>query len=398
MNTATPPKPQRWSWRQAKHRLAHSIKLRLVLVFLLLAAAMTFVFITGAQKAFSLGWREAARPLLMDYVNRLTADISPDAHSPPNVERAQAITQRLPLTIDIAGPQVNWQSHPGHKRAGWQRDGATPDNAPSRHNNWGGSKDWPTLLTRTTADGHTIEFGINEEVFERRPRLVGYALAALLVLTLLAWWYVRRLLKPLDAIGEGARRFGAGDFSQPIPQRCLHGPDELGELAATLNTMGEDIRQMLDAKRALLLAISHELRSPLTRARLNTELLPEHGRHRPPARRPAARPAGNGQPHHRPAGKRTAGRQARSTAMRAGGSGGTGARGAGRPANPPCGCSRRAAARRPVAAHPGAGPDTHAPAAAQPAGQRLAPQHRRAATARAAPAGHRASTVHPASS
>jgi signal transduction histidine kinase len=32
---------------------------------------------------------------------------------------------------------------------------------------------------------------------------------------------------------------------------------------------------MLEAKRGLLLAISHELRSPLTRARLNTELLPE---------------------------------------------------------------------------------------------------------------------------
>jgi signal transduction histidine kinase len=39
--------------------------------------------------------------------------------------------------------------------------------------------------------------------------------------------------------------------------------------------MGADIHQMLEAKRALLLAISHELRSPLTRARLNTELLPE---------------------------------------------------------------------------------------------------------------------------
>jgi signal transduction histidine kinase len=49
----------------------------------------------------------------------------------------------------------------------------------------------------------------------------------------------------------------------------------LGELAATINTMGGDIHQMLEAKRALLLAISHELRSPLTRARLNTELLPE---------------------------------------------------------------------------------------------------------------------------
>ena len=39
--------------------------------------------------------------------------------------------------------------------------------------------------------------------------------------------------------------------------------------------MGRDIHQMLEAKRGLLLAISHELRSPLTRARLNTELLPE---------------------------------------------------------------------------------------------------------------------------
>lgn len=275
MNAATPSKPQGGSWRRVKRRLSHSIKLRLVLVFLLLAAAMTFVFITGAQKAFSLGWREAARPLLMDYVNRLASDISPDADSPPSVERAQAIVQLLPLTIDISGPQVNWQSHPDHERSGWQRNGVSSDNAPNRHDNWDDDKDWPTLLTRTTADGHTIEFGINEAVFERRPRLVGYALAALLVLTLLAWWYVRHLLKPLDAIGEGARRFGAGDFSQPIPQRRLHGPDELGELAGTINTMGDDIRQMLDAKRALLLAISHELRSPLTRARLNTELLPD---------------------------------------------------------------------------------------------------------------------------
>ena len=55
----------------------------------------------------------------------------------------------------------------------------------------------------------------------------------------------------------------------------MHGPDELGELAQTINTMGRDIHQMLEAKRALLLAISHELRSPLTRARLNAELLPE---------------------------------------------------------------------------------------------------------------------------
>ena len=100
-------------------------------------------------------------------------------------------------------------------------------------------------------------------------------LAALLLLTLLAWWYVRRTLRPLDAISAGARRFGQGNFDDPIPAAWTRRHGELGELASTLNTMGEDIRQMLDAKRSLLLAISHEMRSPLTRARLHTELLPE---------------------------------------------------------------------------------------------------------------------------
>ena len=65
-----------WQGR-TRRALRHSIKLRLVLVFLLLALAMAFTFIGGVQKAFSVGWREAARPLLMDYVDHLMADIAP---------------------------------------------------------------------------------------------------------------------------------------------------------------------------------------------------------------------------------------------------------------------------------------------------------------------------------
>lgn len=250
-------------WQRARQRLAHSIKLRLVLVFLVLAAAMSGVFVVGAQKAFSLGWREAARPLLRDYVDRLAAEVAGPAGGPPSVARAQALTERLPLTITIDGPVVQWASHPYRPGREARAGGAN------------GARDWVTLLERRSADGHTVRFGIDEGIFERRPHTLGYALAALLLLTLLAWWVVRRLLKPLDAIGAGARRFGSGDFSQPIPVRHPQAPDELGQLAATINTMGGDIHQMLDAKRALLLAISHELRSPLTRARLNTELLPE---------------------------------------------------------------------------------------------------------------------------
>jgi signal transduction histidine kinase len=242
-----------------------SLRLRLVLVFLLLAMAMAFTFISGAQKAFSVGWREAARPLLMDYVSRLSADVT--INGTPSVERAAALSQRLPLTIAISGPQVNWKSHPDQMKPHWKRD--------RLQNNEGEDVDWVALLHRTTADGHRIEFGLNDAAFERRPKLIGFTLGVLLLLTLLAYLYVRRLLRPLDDIRQGAQRFGAGEFGQPIPVRHAHRPDELGQLATTINTMGHDIHQMLEAQRALLLAISHELRSPLTRARLNTELLPE---------------------------------------------------------------------------------------------------------------------------
>lgn len=246
-------------WHQ---RLRHSLRWRLVALFLLLALAMSGAFLFGMQKALTTGWRDAARPLLVDYVDRVAAEIG----SPPSVERAQAITQRLPVTVRISGPQVNWRSHPDddehrRRREAWMDD--HPDRGDDR------------LLTRTTADGHRIDFGLSIKPWRERPRFIGWAtLATLLLLTALAYAYVRRLLRPLDDIGAGARRFGTGDFAQPIPVR-RH--DELGDLASDVNAMAANIHQMLEAKRTLLLAISHELRSPITRARLNTELLDEEG-------------------------------------------------------------------------------------------------------------------------
>ena len=244
-------------WHQRAHRrLRHSLKARLVAVFLLLALCMAAAFLVGMQRALGSGWRDAARPLVADYVDRLAAELG----VPPSVERAQALTARLPVTVDISGPQINWRSHAEEKHGFGARD-----------DDW--HRDEPRLLTRTTADGHRIDFGVHFKPWRDRPRLVGWVtLAVLLVLTALAYHFVRRLLRPLDDIRAGAQRYGTGDFTQPIPVRRR---DELGDLAADINTMAHELHQMLEAKRALLLAISHELRSPLTRARLNTELLPE---------------------------------------------------------------------------------------------------------------------------
>eukprot|EP01034_Spumella_vulgaris_P045848 gene45848-57145_t len=101
------------------------------------------------------------------------------------------------------------------------------------------------------------------------------------MLTLLpATWLFADGAAVADGAGLCLRALSAAPAGRHSPGRTAlwrgtRRPDELGQLAATINTMGEDIHQMLEAKRALLLAMSHELRSPLTRARLNTELLPE---------------------------------------------------------------------------------------------------------------------------
>lgn len=251
--------------RRARDAVGYSLHLRLVLVFMTLAVTVAVVFMGGMQKVVALGWKEAARPLLMDYVDRLTAEIG----SPPSIERAQAIASRLPVTLRIDGPQVQWDSHPDRPRPDWMSDKV------ERQDHWSREDTGYRLLHRTTADGHHIEFGLNAMSWDKRPRIAWGTLTVLLLLTALAYVYVRHLLRPLDDIRRGAQRFGRGEFGETIPVRHAHRPDELGQLAATINTMGEDIHQMLEAKRALLLAMSHELRSPLTRARLNTELLPE---------------------------------------------------------------------------------------------------------------------------
>jgi signal transduction histidine kinase len=238
--------------RRWAQRLKRSLGMRLLLLFLLLALATTAIFLAGTQRALSGGWSGVVRPLVADYVDRLAAELG----SPPDLARAQALVQRLPLSVRIDGPLLQWDSHP--QRRQWHRGRDDDDD-----DGW--------LLQRRSADGHRIVFGLGDRGWAKQPRKIGWiTLAALLGLTAAAYAYVRHLFRPLDDIRAGAQRFGQGRFEPPIPVRR---GDELGDLAAQVNTMARDIRGMLDAKRGLLLAVSHELRSPLTRARLNAELV-----------------------------------------------------------------------------------------------------------------------------
>lgn len=240
----------RWEQRREWHQqFRRSLRGRLIALFLLLALGTSLVFFGGSKAVFSTGWRVLVQPLVKDYIDRLAAEVG----SPPDIARAQALAQRLPIAVHIDGPEVHWSSHP-------QR--LTGHDFPMKD-----------FLSRRTADGHTVRFGLGDWRVDDRPRFVVWAtLAAMLLLLAAAFAYVRHLFRPLDDIRAGALRYGGGDFSQPIPLRRR---DELGDLAQHVNGMAEGLQRLLEGQRGLLLAISHELRSPLTRARLNAELVAE---------------------------------------------------------------------------------------------------------------------------
>lgn len=254
----------RQHWHRTRHRLRHSIKGRLVLLFVLVGVCTAVVFLYGMQRALQGGWQAFARPLLADYVDRLAAEVG----SPPSEARARALAERLPLRVRIEGPVLRFDTHPEEAvRDEARKDGRRWSNGERTFDaeGWG--------LTRPTADGHRVLFSLARPPESWRARGIGWiTLGALLVLTLLAYAAVRRLLRPLEDITIAVERYGRGEFGQPIVVR-RH--DELGDLAARINLMASSLHGMLEAKRGLLLAISHELRSPLTRARLNAELLGE---------------------------------------------------------------------------------------------------------------------------
>ncbi len=248
---------QQGRWRRF---IPRSLRLRLVLVFVLLALAMSWALLSAGQRFAEAGWNFAARPFVEDYVQRLMNDIG----DPPQIDQAQALVERLPLTLSIQGPDVQWRSHP--ERRSYRRVLHKYSQDDSR---WAKERFW----RRMTSDGHTVEFGIDFGLWERPNGPLAITMIMVVTLVLAAYWYVRRLLSPLVHIGAGVQRFGQGQLDQAIALE--HNGDELGQLADHVDAMASDIQAMLDAKRALLLAISHELRSPLTRARLNVELLPD---------------------------------------------------------------------------------------------------------------------------
>ena len=106
--------------------------------------------------------------------------------------------------------------------------------------------------------------------WQRRLLLwLGLSIVALIPL---AYLFSRRLAAPIAAFAKAAERLGRDPHAEPLD---LRGPAEIGMAVTAFNEMQERLARYVNDRTAMVGAIAHDLRTPLTRIRFRLEEAPE---------------------------------------------------------------------------------------------------------------------------
>ena len=243
-------------------RLRQSLITRLMLYFVATGLFIIVIFGLGLAGNLKQHFKQEVLPNVVQYMDYIVQDIG----SPPDIDKAQRLSDGLAFELAIQGPGVNWRSNakiPDVSQLEFETVAAPYQRyqAAFEHGN-------NYLLLQK--DGYTYLYVVGRLFKSSSHRgdfpILGFIILILLILFLL----IRHSLKPLKPINEAVMRIAGGDLLQPLQPT---GSIEFKKLGQGINEMAQQIQSMLQAKQELLLAISHELRSPLTRARVNLELI-----------------------------------------------------------------------------------------------------------------------------
>ena len=91
-----------------------------------------------------------------------------------------------------------------------------------------------------------------------------------LIIVYLLFLFIRKILKPVNKLTDGVKKVSEGNFNVKIETTRS---DELGKLIHSYNEMSHQVANMIKSKEQLLLDVSHEMRSPLTRMKLSSEFI-----------------------------------------------------------------------------------------------------------------------------
>jgi signal transduction histidine kinase len=196
----------------------------------------------------------------------------------PPPPRPRLTFLRLPLGLDLEGPlQQTLETQLG---AGYQVSVATAGNPGQRVIPISpimarGARDDPDRLYEVTVrfpDGYSAVFGVVRPAEGAPlPRNLFINLIILVVIMAIALFAAARsITRPLSQLARAADSVGR-DLRQPKLEET--GARELRDAARAFNTMQDRLQRYLDSRTRVLAAMSHDLKTPLTRLRLQVETL-----------------------------------------------------------------------------------------------------------------------------
>lgn len=187
--------------------------------------------------------------------------------SPPNYKVAQSLSDQLGLDIKISQSDTSWQSQgyslPVSALVKGHQISSTPDFKMGHY------RGYSYVIANKSNYEYVFVLSHRRFTESKGVFLVSLIVIVFIIITL-CYYMVRWLFRPLDALGEGVKQASHGNFDFRVETKRQ---DELGLLAEGFNHMSDKIQSMLSEKEQLLLDVSHELRSPITRAKLALELI-----------------------------------------------------------------------------------------------------------------------------
>jgi signal transduction histidine kinase len=98
--------------------------------------------------------------------------------------------------------------------------------------------------------------------------LGGLGLTLVLIAVALADRMAQRVIRPAEELGLAAEALGRGDFDATVEPA---GPTELAATATAFNSLAGRVRSMIDDERAMVSELTHRLRTPVTRLRIDLD-------------------------------------------------------------------------------------------------------------------------------
>lgn len=245
---------------------SRSLSIKMLAIFVLAAVALLLLLWLAMGMKFRYTFGGGIQSFFTSHLVNLQAQVG----SPPDLDIAKQITQEnLGISIEVDAPGYRWSSNgkfilEDDLTIELQRIGESGMlfEAGFYHE---------SFVLRTFNHGYITSYIIAEPLAPSPQQSEVWTVLTIAVLIFSAlFWGVSRVFRPVHTIEQGIRRIGSGDVNYRI---TVNRQDELGSLTTSINDMADSIEEMLVAKRHLLLAISHEMRTPITRAKLALSLL-----------------------------------------------------------------------------------------------------------------------------